>query len=39
VATNRKWTNADGTPGEETTWFRVICWGRLAEVCDEDLPF
>ena len=23
VATNRKWTNADGTPGEETVWFQV----------------
>ena len=23
VAVNRKWTNQDGTPGEEVTWFRV----------------
>jgi single stranded DNA-binding protein len=38
VATNRKWTNADGTPGEETVWFRVACWGKLAEVCSEYLP-
>ena len=37
VATNRKWTNADGTPGEETTWFRVSAWGRMAEVCNEYL--
>ena len=37
VATNRKWTNADGTPGEETIWFRVSAWGKLAEVCDEYL--
>jgi single-strand DNA-binding protein len=37
VATNRKWTNADGTPGEETTWFRVSAWGRTAEVCNEYL--
>lgn len=32
VATNRKW---DG--GEETVWFRVSAWGRLAEVCAEHL--
>ena len=31
VATNRKWTNQDGTPGEETTWFRVTAWRRTAE--------
>ncbi len=37
VATNRKWTNADGTPGEETVWFRISAWGKLAEVCSEYL--
>ena len=37
VATNRKWTNADGTPGEETCWFRVTTWGRLAEVTNQYL--
>ena len=37
VATNRRWTNADGTPGEETAWFRVSAWGRMAEVCNEYL--
>ena len=37
VATNRKWTNADGTAGEETVWFRVACWGKLAEVCEQYL--
>ena len=37
VATNRRWTNADGTSGEETTWFRVTCWGRLAEVSNQYL--
>ena len=34
VAANRKWTNADGTPGEETVWFQVSAWGKLAEVCN-----
>jgi single-strand DNA-binding protein len=37
VATTYKWTSADGTPIEETTWFRVSAWGRMAEVCNEYL--
>lgn len=37
VATNRKWTNSDGTPGEETTWFKVSAWGRMAEVTNQYL--
>lgn len=37
VATNRKWTNSDGSQGEEVSWFRVTAWGRMAEVCNEYL--
>ena len=37
VATNRRWTNQDGSPGEETIWFRVSAWRRLAETCNEYL--
>lgn len=37
VATNRKWTNQDGTPGEETVWFRVSAWRKLAETCNQYL--
>ena len=37
VATNRRWTNQDGSPGEETVWFRVAAWRRLAEVCNQYL--
>ena len=37
VATNRKWTSADGTPGEETIWFRVSVWGKQAETCNQYL--
>jgi single-strand DNA-binding protein len=37
VATNRKWTNQDGSPGEETIWFRVSAWGKLAETCNQYL--
>ena len=37
VATSRKWTNADGSPGEETIWFRVTAWRRLAETAAQYL--
>ena len=37
MAVNRKWTNQDGTPGEETTWFRVTAWRKLAETCAQYL--
>jgi single-strand DNA-binding protein len=37
VAVSRKWTSKDGTPGEETTWFRVSCWNRLAETTNQYL--
>jgi single-strand DNA-binding protein len=37
VATNRKWTNEDGSLGEETTWFRISAWGKLGEVCNQYL--
>jgi single-strand DNA-binding protein len=37
VATNRKWNNPDGSQGEETTWFRVTAWRRLAETCNQYL--
>jgi single-strand DNA-binding protein len=37
VATNRRWTNADGSQGEETIWFRITAWRRMAEVCNQYL--
>ena len=37
VATNRRWTNQDGTPGEETVWWRISAWGRLGETCNQYL--
>ena len=37
VATNRTWTNQDGSQGEETVWFRVTAWRRQAEVAAEYL--
>ncbi len=37
VATNRRWNGQDGKPKEETIWFRVTAWRRLAETCNEYL--
>lgn len=33
MAVNRAWTDADGERREETSWFSVVAWGRVAEVC------
>ena len=35
VATNRKWSKPDGEKGEETVWFRITVWRRMAEVCHQ----
>ena len=32
VATTRRWTSASGEQQEKTTWFRVTCWRKLAEL-------
>ncbi len=37
VATNRRWTDNEGNPNEETTWFRVSVFGRQAEICNQYL--
>ena len=37
VATNRRWSRPDGSQGEETVWFRVTAWRRMAEVCNQYL--
>ena len=37
VASNRKYTDSEGELVEETGWFRVSTWNRLAEVCHEYL--
>jgi single-strand DNA-binding protein len=34
VAVNRRWTADDG-PREETEWFRVVAWAKLAETCSQ----
>ena len=37
VAVNRKWTGPSGSVEEETTWFRVTAWRKLAETCHQYL--
>ena len=37
VATNRMYTTAEGERREETEWFTVVAWNRLAEQCNQFL--
>jgi single-strand DNA-binding protein len=37
LATNRRWTNPQGQPVEETTWFRVSIWRKAAEAANQYL--
>ena len=37
VATNRIWTSPDGERHEETEWFNVVAWDKLAEICNQYL--
>lgn len=37
VATSRQWTGRDGQDQEKTEWHRVICWDRLADICERYL--
>lgn len=37
VATNRRWTDRQGQQQEKTEWHRVVCWDRMAEICEQYL--
>ena len=37
VACNRTYTTPEGERREETEWFRVTAWSRLAELCNQFL--
>lgn len=37
VASTRRWTGQSGQPQEETIWFRVSTFGKLAETCNQFL--
>ena len=37
VATNRMYTTPDGERRQETEWFTVVAWNKLAEQCNQFL--
>ena len=37
VAVNRSFTDASGERRDDTEWFRVVTWNRLAETCAQYL--
>jgi len=37
LAVNERWKDAEGAPRERVEWFRIVCFGRLAEVCGQYL--
>lgn len=37
VASTHRWTGQAGQPQEETIWFRVSAFGKLAETCNQYL--
>ena len=37
IASSRRYTTSGGETKEETEWFNVSAWGRLAETCNQFL--
>jgi single-strand DNA-binding protein len=37
VGATHTWIDAEGEHREETEWFNVVAWGKLAEICKEHL--
>jgi single-strand DNA-binding protein len=37
IATNWRYTTSEGERKEETEWFSVVAWGKLAEQCNQFL--
>src|SRR5438132_12376601 len=37
VAVSRNWRTPEGDNREETEWFRIVAWDKLAETCNEYL--
>ncbi len=37
VASTRQWKDSSGDPREETEWFSIVTWNKLAEICNQHL--
>jgi single-strand DNA-binding protein len=37
VASSRTWKSADGIQHDDTEWFSVVSWDKLAEICNQYL--
>jgi single-strand DNA-binding protein len=37
IASSRQWKDANGESREETEWFNVVAWNKLAEICQQYL--
>lgn len=37
VATSRRWTSRSGEQQEKTEWHRIVCWDKMAEICERYL--
>ncbi|MDH3296779.1 MAG: single-stranded DNA-binding protein [Gemmatimonadota bacterium] len=37
IATSRRWNDREGQQQEKTEWHRVVCWDKLAEICERFL--
>ncbi len=37
MAVSRQWRDSDGNSHDETDWFTVVAWNRLAEICGQYL--
>ena len=35
VASNRTWRTSEGEAHEDTEWFRIVAWNKLAEICNK----
>ncbi len=37
VASSRQWKDSNGDPREDTEWFSIVTWNKLAEICNQYL--
>ncbi len=37
VACSRKYKDQDGAVKEDTQWFNIVCWDKLAESCNQNI--